>query len=260
VITKYTRLATVALASSVALFTPASAAIVRTDVGFTSNTLAGNDDSSVGPVGIGFNVKFFGTTYSSLFVNNNGNVTFTDSLSTFSPFGLLSASIPIIAPFFADVDTRSSSPVTYGNSIINGRNAFGVNWLDVGGYGLTSERNSFQLVLMDRSDVQAGAFDMEFNYGSIEWDTGTFSSGNSARIGWSNGTDKSFELTGSGVAGAFLDDGQNALIFGAPVSFTIRDGAAPEITNRVPDGGSTAIFLGLSLQGLEGIRRRMMRA
>ena len=84
---------------------------------FDTNTLPGNDDGSTGLTPIGFSANFFGTTYTSLFVNNNGNVTFNTALSTYTPFGLTSATgIPIIAPFFADVDTRGSGSglLTFG--------------------------------------------------------------------------------------------------------------------------------------------------
>jgi len=41
--------------------------------GFNSSTLPANDDGSTGLVSIGFSANFFGTTYTSLYVNNNGN-------------------------------------------------------------------------------------------------------------------------------------------------------------------------------------------
>ena len=44
--------------------------------GCTTNTLPANDDGSTGSVPLGFGANFFGTTYTSLFVNNNGDVTF----------------------------------------------------------------------------------------------------------------------------------------------------------------------------------------
>ena len=56
--------------------------------GFDSNTLAANDDGSTAAVPIGFTINFFGADHSSLFVNNNGNVTFDAALETFTPFNL----------------------------------------------------------------------------------------------------------------------------------------------------------------------------
>jgi hypothetical protein len=52
---------------------------------FTDSTLAANDDGSTGLVSIGFNLNFYGSNYSNLYVNNNGNTTFTGPLSTYTP-------------------------------------------------------------------------------------------------------------------------------------------------------------------------------
>ena len=51
-------------------------------------------------------VNFYGQDFEHLWVNNNGNVTFDGPLGTYTPFGLDRHGRPIIAPFFADVDTR----------------------------------------------------------------------------------------------------------------------------------------------------------
>lgn len=208
--------------SLVAAVTPAEAAAIREGL-FNANTLVANDDGSTLPaVGIGFNVDFFGVVSDQIFVNNNGNVTFENPLSTFTPFNLTSTGQQIIAPFFADVDTRIGNEVTYGAGTIDGRNAFGVNWLNVGYFSQNIDRtNSFQLVLVDRSDTGVGNFDIEFNYDQIEWETGDASGGSnglggdSARVGFSNGTgnpETFFELPGSAVNGTFLNGGSNSLV------------------------------------------------
>lgn len=202
----------------------AAAQAVRTDAGFTTNSLARNDDGSTGLVAIGFTANFFGVANTQLYVNNNGNITFGQPLATFTPFNLTSTGTNIIAPFFADVDTRNlaSALTTYGNSTVDGHNAFGVDWVNVGYFASHAEHlNSFQLVLIDRSDLTAGDFDFEFNYNTITWETGEASGsdanglgGSSARAGFSNGTgnpNTAFELPGSAVNGAFLDGGPNAL-------------------------------------------------
>src|SRR5213593_5050169 len=49
---------------------------------------------------IGFSVNFFGLTFSSLYINTNGNITFDAPLATFTPFGLTATARRIIAPFF----------------------------------------------------------------------------------------------------------------------------------------------------------------
>ena len=149
--------------------------------GFDSNTFARNDDGSIG-AGIGFTINYFGANYNSLHVNNNGNVTFDGALSTYTPFNIISAGRVIMAPFFGDVDTRSGGdPVRYGPGTVDGRPAFGVTWNNVDCYAANAfraERNSFQLIIIDRSDTGVGNFDMEFNYDQIQWQAGQASGGN----------------------------------------------------------------------------------
>jgi hypothetical protein len=223
--TKFIGLAITSLVASLAMNSLASAATIRT--GFTSTSLAANDDSSTGLVNLGFTANFFGTNYTQTYVNNNGNLTFTAPLSTFTPFGLTSTSTPIIAPFFADVDTRGIGTVTYGTGTVNGFNAFAATYNNVGYFsGATNKTNSFQVVLISRPDTNTatstGNFDIEFNYDQIQWETGNASGGSNglggspARAGYSNGlsgaANVSFELPGSNVSGAFLDGGSNSLV------------------------------------------------
>jgi hypothetical protein len=254
---KFKMLSGAILALAVAL--PAQAGAVH-DAGLFTNVLARNDDGSTGSTAIGFNLNFFGSNFSSLYVNNNGNVTFTQPLGTFTPFPIVNNSIPMLAPFFADVDTRAltSDVVRYGQSTIGGRDVFGVNWINVGVFSQLPILNSFQLIITDRSDIAAGDFDFEFNYDSILWETGQASGGNgsglggsSARAGWTNGSTNSFELTGSAVNGAFLNSGPNALIRGSLNStvagqyiFNVRGG----VVQTVPEPGSL-MLAALALMG-----------
>jgi Nidogen-like/PEP-CTERM motif len=173
---------------------------------------------------VGFNLNFFGVNFNSVYINTNGNITLDLPLDTFTPFGLTATSRQIIAPFFADVDTRNaaSGVVTFGNGNFMGRNALGVNWIDVGYFAQNvDKRNSFQLLLVDRSDTGPGNFDIVFNYDSVLWETGDASGGHgglggsSAHAGFSNGTGNpgtSFELLGSGTPGTLINDGPDALI------------------------------------------------
>lgn len=270
-----TVVAMAALAASLAAtVAPAEAAAIRGGQ-FNANTLPANDDGSTGPVSIGFGVNYFGLNFNQLFVNNNGNVTFDSPLSTFTPFSLTSTGRQIIAPFFADVDTRGlgSGLVTYGAGLVDGFTAFGVNWIDVGYFSSrTDKTNSFQLVLIDRSDTGVGNFDIEFNYDNIEWETGGASGGvnglggSSARAGFSNGTGSPgtfFELPGSAVNGAFLNGGSNSLIANSLNStvdgryvFAARSGTIdpgdPD-TTPIP---TPALLPGLIGMGVAALRKR----
>ena len=68
-----------------ALMTTTGAA--RTNNGFTANTLPANDDGSTAAITLPFSLNYFGVTFTQTYVNNNGNITFTGPLSTYTPFG-----------------------------------------------------------------------------------------------------------------------------------------------------------------------------
>jgi hypothetical protein len=176
---------------------------VLTTPGCTTSTLARNDDGSTGLVPLGFTANYFGTSYSGLYVNNNGDVTFGSAYGGFSGLDLAASGRPIIAVAFYDVDTRpaQTTPVRYGPITYDGHAALCVNWVDVGYYsGGVDRLNSSQLVLVDRSDTGAGNFDIVMNYDRLVYEPGS-----GLTVGYSNGTSVSFTYPGSGSAGNLLD-------------------------------------------------------
>ncbi len=185
--------------------------------GFDQNALDANDDGSTpDAVPFGFNINLFGMNLTGCYINNNGNITFGSGLYTYTPNPLQRLGIAMIAPFWADVDTRAagSNVVRFSDGVdtVDGHAAFAVNWGSVGYYAKhTDKLNDFQLVMIERADTGAGNFDVEFNYNHVFWETGDASGGYlgyggaASRSGITNGLNRTIELAFSGRASVQLD-------------------------------------------------------
>jgi hypothetical protein len=191
-----------------ALVSPAaSAQAIRQNGGFMAMEMGPVDDGTSGEVPLGFTVRFARDSRSQVFVSNNGYLAFGrpgGEQFTSTVFTQI-----LFAPFFADVDTRGSGSATahWGTDVVDGHAAFAATWPGVGSFmahaGLV---NHFQVVVVDRSDVKDGSFDLEMNYDSILWECGDAECADmrSALVGFSDGITDTL-LPGSNVAGAFLD-------------------------------------------------------
>ena len=146
------------------------------NVGFGEFSLSRNDDGSSAPIDIrpifgAAGLNFFGTNYTTLFVNNNGNITFGGSLSSYTPSPIgVGLGIPIIAPYWMDIDTRNTAglPLVSPGGTSQGTNLvyydlditghiFTATWDDVGYYSNhNTPSNAFQVQLIDQG---GGNFD-----------------------------------------------------------------------------------------------------
>ena len=161
--------------------------------------LSRNDDGSgpavdvtpVFPTGL----RFFTQTHTSMYVNTNGNITFSDRLSTFTPNPFPVANQPMIAPYWGDVDIRQQSGTCSGFSVgttctvcqpchnpsENGiwwhfdvpNQRIIITWDRVGYYNCNNDRRmSFQLILSNPGGCsEPGDFDVEFRFNRCEWET-----------------------------------------------------------------------------------------
>ncbi|WP_433326722.1 nidogen-like domain-containing protein [Spirillospora sp. CA-294931] len=185
--------------------------------------VAPSDDELSPKVNLAFPINFKGRQFNALWVNNNGNVTFDDAFSDYTPKPFEGVRSPIIAALWADTDTRKpgSGQVRYGNGTVQGRRAFCVDYDKVGYYNQNTDKlNTYQLYIVDRADVAPGAFDIVYHYKTLKWETGDASSGNSglggtsAGAGYSNGTGNPgtfHEVNGSRRPGTFLDTSPTGL-------------------------------------------------
>ncbi|GAB3586762.1 LamG-like jellyroll fold domain-containing protein [Hymenobacter daeguensis] len=155
-------------------FEPADTVSSPASGGFTM--MAAGDDTSVGPVALGFNFSLFGTTYNSCYINMNGNITFGQAVSVYSPTGFPYAT-PMIAPFWADVDTRATNSGHVWYKVYPDRLV--VLWNKVGFYNTspTPRKNTFELIIRSNTGSPTVSPDVTFAYGDMQWTTGTASSG-----------------------------------------------------------------------------------
>ncbi len=140
-----------------------------------------NDDNSSSAIPLPFTFQLFGQSYDTLYINNNGNVSFGASYVTFTSNPFPDSNYVMVAPFWADVDTRGS-----GCSGSDGGHvwykltttALYVNWDMVGYYGCNVDRhNSFQLIITDGTDPIVPTGNVSFCYHDMQWTTGTASGG-----------------------------------------------------------------------------------
>ncbi|MFM8596268.1 MAG: nidogen-like domain-containing protein [Flavobacteriales bacterium] len=136
-----------------------------------------NDDSYSNSIQLPFNFSFYGTTYDSLYINNNGNISFTQPYYTFTANPFPDPSFNMIAPFWADVDTRSPN----GGNVWYKTNAHSVIivWDHVGYFPTMEDKlNTFQLIISDGLDTLIpNGNNVSFCYGDMQWTTGSASGG-----------------------------------------------------------------------------------
>ena len=270
------RITSLALVAAALVTAPSIAHAAAVVPGFTGGTVVNTDDSFTGPVSLGFTANYFGTSYSTAYLGTNGYITFGGGQSTYTPVGLGAgySGRPIVAAFYADVDTTEGGTTTYGIGSFGGRDTFGLTYNNVGFFGANNSatnRNTFQILLVNRSDTGAGNFDIVLNYDQILWEAGTSNGGNSttgrggiaATVGYNAGQGNApgtfYEFPGSRTNGAFLDGGANALAEGSNTGvagrylFTVRNGL---VAPGVPEPTTWAMMIGG--MGLAGgaLRRR----
>ncbi|MCX6290748.1 MAG: gliding motility-associated C-terminal domain-containing protein [Bacteroidetes bacterium] len=136
-----------------------------------------NDDGSTTLITLPFSFCLFGQTYTDAYINNNGNVSFNQGYNTFTSQSFPVSGFTMVAPFWADVDTRD---------LLSGVPCFQVSpthlivtWNGVGYFNSHSDKlNTFQLIMTDGSDpILPIGNNVAFIYGDMQWTTGDASAG-----------------------------------------------------------------------------------
>lgn len=240
----------------------------------------GTDDGGI-QLDLPFFLKFGDAVYSDVHVNNNGLISFGGFIPGYTNDNLDQVASDnakaIVAPFFADVDTRPDSEnvggeAQVGTGTVDGRSAFIATWDRVGRADRQFDRYStFEVLFIDRSDVAVGDFDIVFNYGDIEW-TVANEGDTPARVGFAvpGGQSVEFDLFGELppptidadllLAPALASANGPIAVTASPIVFEVRDGAVGGIGgNVVPTPTAAAAGL-VGLIVLNARRRRAVSA
>ena len=143
----------------------------------TFSFLDRNDDLSTNQISFPFNFDFYGAVQNSCWINNNGNVSFDGPYSTYSATGFPINGFPMLAPFWADVDTRNTGSGLMWYKVEPHRVI--VIWDAVGYFSAQVDKlNTFELIFTDGTDPLVGlGNNVAFSYDDMQWTTGSASAG-----------------------------------------------------------------------------------
>lgn len=161
------------------------------------------DLSQAFPEGIGL----FGRPMRAAFVNVNGVVSFAGPVARGTPGALPIAGQPMVAPWWADVDTRGGGqPLRNNVCFVLQPRRLVVTWDRVGRHDRRDDRvNSFQLVLRTGDDCAPELPTIEFRYARCEWSAGDASGEVHALVGFDAGNRTNYLSLPASRTAAILD-------------------------------------------------------
>ncbi len=133
---------------------------------------------------IGFPINFYGTEYSTVFVNSNGSISFgsgsdeydepldqiLDGAAGVVPFGIDLDNRDLAAPNSAWGAARHSDFFYWGRTTYEGHEAFVATWMNMKGYRAdpaNADLDTFQVMLVDVDGSAGTDVDIIVNYGSL---------------------------------------------------------------------------------------------
>ncbi|MDT8856939.1 Hint domain-containing protein [Paracoccaceae bacterium Fryx2] len=144
-------------------------------------------------------INYFGTDYTSIFINTNGLITFNAPVTAYTPTNLATLTYPAIAPFWTDVDIRNAGANGTNNiywDLDPASQRVTITWHGVRAYNGSNGTNTFQVVL---EHTQDGNFEIDFIYQQVQWTNGYTGV---AQAGMTNGGTQDYVIPGSGNSAA----------------------------------------------------------
>ena len=182
---------------------------------YTRGTGTGADDAyikvDISSVFGASGMKFYGASYTSLYISSNGIITFGSGLTSYTPTALTSLGKPSISPFWTDIDINKGGEIYWDLDPASGKVT--VTWSNVAAYTGTG-RDSFQVEL---SNLGSGNTGIQFLYGAVGFANGN--TGN-ATVGISNGSTSQTLLNGSGNGTTLLTYASNDFQTNDPLGVT----------------------------------------
>lgn len=224
------------------------------DLSWYTNSRDTGDETSDN-VTLPFPVNFFGTTHTEAWISSNGFLSFEEYFE-YAGGALVDHPVALLAAFFQDQDLWVNGTIWWGAHVagFEGHDVFVVLWDDVAGaqqdqyVGVNQNAsgtigNTYQLVIVDRSDIAAGDFDVLFNYEEINWVYTGYES--FLGIGYTDAAGHVHEHETTGAAGV-VDGGVYPPVTNR--SYLLQDGQSKALNDvsleYVPTTGGTAISVG----------------
>lgn len=202
-------------------------------------------DGEDGDVGlpIGFPINFYGTEYSTVFVNSNGSISFGSGSDEYDyPLDQILDGAAGVVAFGLDLDNReitdSGSPwgtgrhgdfFYWGRTTFGGHDAFVATWMNIQSYRASVSKtdwNTFQVMLVDIDDGAGTDVDIIVNYGSIQANDEGYSDGCADPDGGCVAIGVGSVLDGNIMYASIVDD-DGVLYNGLTSAVVADDGAFP---------------------------------
>ncbi len=151
--------------------------------------------AAASPFNLPFNFCFYGQSFNQVWMNNNGNISFNNGLSSFTSSAFPSVGNTMIAAFWADFYLTSGGTM---HATITPTAAI-FNWVNMGYYANQNDKiNTCQIVITNGLDPLVLEGNAAIHFADMQWTTGSASfgvagfSGEPATVGANSGNGVDF--------------------------------------------------------------------